>query len=236
MKVKHLYTAGDGFCTNAVWPMWSKILADILDCEWTNLAQIGAGNEAIAATVLGKLSEVTDTKDTLWLVQWTQANRLDLLNSFRFKKQIATDPVYHNNFFGPYWCSSASELDFVVQYNQLLQLEQHYSRSRMMQLALAHAFNSRQVEWRYLLTYPADWREQEYIPESQWLLPSLQEFRHTSTYSNYDIGEIQPPSSVNLEWLEQNVLPWVEYNSQRFDDIKKKILSQDRGILAQHRL
>lgn len=235
MKVKHLYTAGDGFCANAVWPMWSEILANILDCEWTNLAQIGAGNEAIANMMLNKLSEVEDTKDTLWLVQWTQANRLDLQNSFRFKKQIATDPTYHNNFFGPYWCSSASELDFVQEYNQLLQLEQHYSRSRMLQLALAHALESKQVEWRYLLTYAADWREQKYIPAQQWLLPSLQEFRKTSVYAEFDTAAIQPPSIVNLEWLEHNVLPWVEYNSERFDSIKKKILGQDRGILAQHR-
>jgi hypothetical protein len=236
MKVKHLYTAGDGFCANAVWPMWSEILAKILDCDWTNISQIGAGNEAIATQVLDALANTPDTQDSLWLVQWTQADRLDLQNSFRFKEQIAQDPVYHKNFFGPYWCSSASKIPFVDKHNRFISQPQHQSRGRLAQLAVAQALTQQDVEWRYLLTYPAGWREQEFIPESKWLLPSLQEFRKSSVYHQYDTGAIQPPSSVNLDWVEQHVLPWVEYDPVQFETIKQEMLSQDQKILAQHRL
>lgn len=237
MKVKHLYTAGDGYCANGVWPMWSQILAEILDCEWTNLSQVGAGNEVIAAQILDELAnQFCSCTDTLWLIQWTQPNRLDLQNPERFTDQISQDPVYYKNYVRTalghnYWCSSASTIDFVTTNNDLIPITQHQSRSRMFQLAVAHALDHSQATWKYLLTYPADWREQKFISESSWLLPSLKEFRSVSQYLDLDIGYIQPVSSVHLDWLEQKVLPMLDYDSDRFESIRKKYLDRDQNRL-----
>jgi hypothetical protein len=127
MKVKKLYTAGDGFCYNHHWPMWSKLLAEILDCEWVNLSTYGAGNEALANLVIDEIDTTIDYSETLWLIQWTSPYRLDLRidqlpSDNPYIKLIPTDTVYYDNFITTkkqkkYWCSSASQLQFVNDYN-----------------------------------------------------------------------------------------------------------------------
>lgn len=213
--------------------MWSKLLSEALDCEWTNLSQIGAGNEVIANLVLDQLAKTENTADTLWIVQWTRPERLDLQNPQRFADQIVNDPVYHRNFITTeqgqhYWCSSASELDLVKNYHLIIDSQQHQSRSRLAQLAVAHALEQRSVAWHYCLTYSAPWREQLLIPEHRWILPSLNEFRHHSYYCDLDVGYIQPVSSVHLDWIEQKILPGYEYDREKFEIIRTRTVDQDR--------
>jgi hypothetical protein len=239
MKVKKLYTAGDGFCCNHIWPMWSKLLAEILDCEWVNLSTYGAGNEAIANLVTDEIKLNQDYSDTLWLIQWTLSPRLDLrIDCFsddnQYLKLIPTDPVYYDNFISTtkqkkYWCSSASQLPFVTDYNKLLSVNQHNDRSRHHQMSTAYALSQTQANWKFLLTYPANWLPTEFIDHSRWIFPSMAEFRKTSQYSSLDVGEVQPVSSIHLDFLEQFILPKCEYDPLRFKDIKHRILSDDQN-------
>jgi len=236
-KIKKLYTAGDGFCCNHTWPMWSKILADILECQWINLSTYGAGNEAIANLVLDQLSANEDYCDSLWLIQWTLPKRLDLRidhldNNSQLLNYISSDPVYYDNFISTskqkkYWCSSASTLEFVNNHNDLMNIDQHNDRSRHHAMSVAYALTKHKVNWKYLLTYKAYWLPLEFINESNWILQDMSSFRKISQYAHLDINRVQPISSIHLDFLEKFILPQLEYNPERLEIIKNKILTSD---------
>ena len=238
MKVKKLYTAGDGFCYNHHWPMWSKLLAEILDCEWVNLSTYGAGNEALANLIVDEIDVKTDYSETLWLIQWTSPIRLDLRidqlnNSNQYTNLIPTDPVYYDNFISTkkqkkYWCSSASQLDFVNNYKQLLSREQHDDRSRHHLMSVAYALSQTRASWKFLLTYSADWLPRNLIKQDRWIFPDQESFRKISRYAHLDVGEIQPIASIHLDFLEKFVLPAYEYNTERLESIRNRVVDADR--------
>lgn len=234
MKYKQLYTAGDGYCFNHYWPMWSQLLAEILSCPWKNLSTVGAGNEAIAALVQDQLS-MNDNRDSVWVIQWTEPARLDLRmepNS-QFLNKVLDDPIYYKNFITTaaektYWCSSASITDIATNYRNLIPLSQHQTRSQQHILATAYALEKSQVEWYFIFTYPADWAKSTFLPEKNCIWQDQYSFRKTSQYLELDVGEIQPVSSIHLDFLEKYVLPNLEFNGQQLSEIKSRILTQDQ--------
>lgn len=238
MKIKKLYTAGDGFCYNHHWPMWSELLAQILDCEWVNLSTYGAGNEAIANLVLDEIDVNEDYTDSLWLIQWTGSSRLDLRvdhlgNNDPLLQQIYTDSDYYDNFIftakqKKYWCSGASSITFVDEYRKLISQVQHNDRSVHHQLSVAYALSQIKCNWKYLLTYAADWLPTKLINPAQWISTDLSSFRQQSKFAHLDVNEIQPVSSIHLDFLEQFVLPHYEYDLDRFLLIKNKTLLLDQ--------
>jgi hypothetical protein len=233
-KVSKLITAGDGFCLNHHWPMWSGILAKILDCEWKNLSTFGAGNEAIANLVLDLLETNSDLTDSLWIIQWTSPHRLDLLlnNNNQFIDIINTDKVYYDNFITTeknkkYWCSSASELDFVRNHNKLISIRQSESRSRIYQYAVAQALTQKGVSWKFIFTYEAPWSKNNNLDYNNVIDMPLEKFRFQSQYKNLDVGEIQPVSSIHLEFLERYILPGLSIDMKKFDFVKEQVISAD---------
>ena len=232
-KVSKLITAGDGFCFNHHWPMWSKILANILDCDWKNLSTYGAGNEAIANLVLDQLDTETNLTDSLWVIQWTSPWRLDLMIiDDSLINLISTDKVYYDNFITTsknkkYWCSSASELDVVKNHNNLISTKQYISRSRIYQYAVAQALTQRGVNWKFIFTYEAPWAKHNNIDSSKVVDTSIEAFRQLSQYKDLDVGEIQPVSSIHLDFLEKYMLSELHVDSQKFKTIKEQIILDD---------
>lgn len=243
MQVKKLYTVGDGYAHNHYWPMWSQLLAEVLDCPWTNLSAIGAGNEYIANSVLDALATAPDLTDSLWIIQWSSPKRLDLQinNENRdLVEYIKTDPVYYKNFATTaqdqtYWVSSASELDRVQQHNNFVTESQHITRSRNLQLSVAYALDHYGVEWRYMFTYDAPWSRNNIIPDSKYIWESQRTFRTKSQYRDLDIGEIQPVSSIHLDFLEQYLLPNYKFDPAKLEAVKQHIVQQDQNRLLTQR-
>ena len=217
MKIKHLRTIGDGFCFNHYWPMWSQLLAEILDCEWQNFSLPGLGNEAIANIVLDQVS-AEDLPNTLWVIQWAEPKRLDFrvdTISPAFLKETESDPIYYKNFITTaqerkYWSSSASILPWVVEQRNLITLEQYQDRQKLFELAVTHALEKAGVQWQYIST------------------PGMMSFLKQSKYFDLDVGEIQPVSSVHLDFLEQFVLPGLDIDTYRLDNIREKTLLIDQ--------
>jgi hypothetical protein len=234
---KHLYTAGDGYCYNAVWPMWSELLALAMDCKWTNLSMIGIGNEAIANLVLDALP--TADPDSVWIIQWTNPTRLDLrVDPIRANQAlletINQDPIYYKNFITTakdrtYWASSESQLDLVNEYRQLIPLQQHRDRTSQLQLAVAYALEQRGVDWTYIFNYPSDWVQDSLLPTNRVIYQPLSEFRKISKYAELDVGDTQPVSSIHLDFLEQFIFTRYPVDLDRVETIKKEILKQDRA-------
>jgi hypothetical protein len=217
MKIEHLRTVGDGFCFNHYWPMWSQLLAEILDCEWQNFSLPGLGNEAITNIVIDQLS-AEDLPNTLWVIQWAAPKRLD----FRvdtigpaFLKKTELDPVYYKNFITTaqgrrYWSSSASILPWVADHRELITVDQYKDRQKLFELAATHSLAKSGVKWQYIST------------------PAMMSFLKQSKYLDLDVGEIQPVSSVHLDFLEQFVLPGLEIDTARLENIREKTVQTDQ--------
>lgn len=217
MKIKHLRTIGDGFCFNHYWPMWSQLLAEILDCEWQNFSLPGLGNEAIANIVLDQVS-AEDLPNTLWVIQWAEPKRVDFrvdtINP-AFLKETELDPIYYKNFITTaqerrYWSSSASILPWVAEHRNLITLEQYQDRQKLFELAITYALEKAGVKWQYIST------------------PAMMSFLKQSKYFDLDVGEIQPVSSVHLDFLEQFVLPELDIDTSRLDNIREKTVRIDQ--------
>lgn len=235
MKITTLKTVGDGFAFNHYWPMWSQILAQILDCEWINHSLPGLGNEAISNIVLSDLA-CNNNAETLWLIQWTGSPRLDLeinQHNQHIKNKIAQDSMYPNNYITTadhrvYWSSSASKLDFVDSYRNLITLPQQHSRSLQCVLATTLALEKSQCAWQYILTYDCVWANNPWIPADRLTTQSLNSFRQTSAYADLDIGETQPVSSIHLDFLEKYVLPKLDYDPEKLQSIRAHYIKQDQ--------
>lgn len=247
MQFKKLYTAGDGYCFNHYWPMWSELLHNVLGSDWTNLAAIGGGNELIANFVLDALSQEPDPTQSLWVVQWTQAKRWDILLDSVDQPQdliemIKTDPVYYKNFYTTalgktYWASSASQFEFVLDRNNQISNLQHENISRQFMVNVAQALDQAGATWRYIFTYPAPWAKLTTLPDKNIVWTSQREFRQMSQYAELDVGEIQPVSSIHLDFLEQYILPDFAFDTNRLAGIKQTIINADttrRKVLAQN--
>ena len=242
MQVKKLKTFGDGFARNHYWPMWSQLLSEILQCQWKNFSLPGLGNEAISNLVLSEIEQ--SDPDTLFVIQWTGAQRLDLeINptNYNLKQQISTDPFYYDNYITTannttYWSSSASKIDFVDRYRNLITAEQSQRRSLHHILATTYALENSQCEWKYMFTYNAPWAQHALIPSHRVTPTSLQDFLYISQYQHLDVGEIQPVSSVHLEFLEKFILLDLEYDQLHLHKLKQHYMDQDtqRKINNQH--
>jgi hypothetical protein len=216
MKVEHLRTVGDGFCFNGTWPMWSQILSEILDCEWKNFSLPGLGNEAMANLVIDQLHS-ENLPNTLWIIQWTFHDRVDFRidsANTEFLKQIAEDPIYYKNFITTaqgrtYWSSNASILPWVKQHKDLIGQFQFQDRSRLFEMAVTHSLENSKVQWQYIST------------------PDMMKFVKTSKHLHLDVGEIQPVSSIHLEFVEQQILPGLDYDQNRLETIRKQYLDLD---------
>lgn len=237
MKYQKLYTAGDGFCYNHVWPMWSELLANIMQCEWTNLSTFGAGNEAIANLVLDELEITNNLENTLWIIQWTGPARLDLkVNDVDYQiiQDIGKDPEYYDNFIKTakgkkYWCSSASQISWVEQHRRLITNSQQIDRSKLFQQAVAHALSQTSADWKFMMAFATPWyMNNPWIDHSRWIEQDMQSFRNISEYDYLDDRKAQPISSVHLDFLERYVLPWIEHDQSKLHDLRQQVIQQDQ--------
>jgi hypothetical protein len=216
MKVEYLRTVGDGFCFNHHWPMWSQLLAELLDCNWQNFALPGLGNEAMANIVIDQLASESNN-NTLWVIQWAAPNRVDFrIDSAKsyFLEKIADDAIYYKNFIETakgrhYWSSSASVLPWVVNHRELIKNEQHADRTELFKMATRYALEQAQVSWKFIST------------------PDMMNFLPRSKYCELDVGEVQPISSVHLEYLEQFVIKDLDIDPERLEKIREKMLAVD---------
>lgn len=215
--------------------MWSQLLAEILQCNWVNYSLPGLGNEAIAGLVLDEL-EFCDDPQSLWIIQWTAPRRVDVeINAHnKWVEDLAsTDPVYYKNYIQSkkgrrWWSSSASTVDAVQNHKKMISSSQLSAQSLLQALAVRQALEHKNMHWKYMFTYRPDWINSKFMPMQQIVFPSLEEFRHQSQYQELDIREIQPVSSIHLEFLELYILPELEYNVTNFEKIKRKTIATDQ--------
>jgi hypothetical protein len=233
---KTLYTAGDGFCANHVWPMWSQILAEVLELDWENLSTEGIGNEAIANLVLGELAVDPDPTNSIYVIQWAPPERLDLRIVGKTSQEtvmaIKQDPIYDKNFITTvdnktYWCSSVSTTEIASNYRKFISQQQHQDRSILYMAAVAHALIKAKATWFFMFSYSSGWTNSPWLEFDNIIHHDMDSFSATSKYANLDVGEIQPVSSIHLDFLETYLLPRLSYNPTLLESIRKEINEHD---------
>lgn len=233
LSVDRLFTVGDGFAYNHYWPMWSQLLANVLECEWTNFSLPGLGNEAIANIVLDGIDKKSGPND-LWVIQWGEPHRFDLMitpDSAELLEQIKTDTVYYKNFIETakskrFWSSSVSTLPFVTEHKKILPGPQIINRSRLYQHAVAKLIEDSGANWIYAFTYDSAWSS-NLLPQQNVIVEPMEKFARRSKFNIYDVGEIQPVGSIHLDFLNTYVLPGVHYDSSCYDRIFAETVNLD---------
>jgi len=215
-----LLTIADGYGDNSIYPngypdyfKWPEIIKLMTrGVELTNLSRYGAGNEYI----VNSLRNNVDDKDCV-LIQWAQANRLDLIvhNQYNWTDAIASDPVYNNNIVnvGPdqMWLSSGSKIKEVREYhNKFISPRQHELRSQLYIDYAMLLLEQKKIDYGFMLTSAA----KQVGINGNWIWhceqQGMHEFRYQSEYCELDFGYPQPIPLIQFDFIKQFVMPVVD--------------------------
>jgi hypothetical protein len=136
------------------WPFYLKLL---LTDQYNviNRSVVGASNELMFM----QLGEALRTdKISKAIIQWSKANRLDVVTDNFWDQQAAQDPVYHFNFVEnnqyKWWVSSASKNQYVQDYHtRYIKYWQAQQRTQAWMLAAAELLKSNNVDFCFSLCY-----------------------------------------------------------------------------------
>lgn len=216
-----IHTFGDGFLHPHLFLKWPQILKLLCnDITVKNHAAIGAGNEWIANQVLEQDLNSTD----LYLIQWTASNRHDFLLTENLKKVIITDPIYKDNIYENWWCSSESKTKF------LLTLKEHYNSHQMKLrtlsqiLMIQNLLDNLNINYKFLTTYDIDWLtdhpSEKFLNWDKWIWHEkfkgmdayCNRFRRSSKYA-------QPTPYIQYRWITDVMKPNLDLDWQE-DKVK----------------
>lgn len=216
-----VHTFGDGFLHPHLFLKWPQILKLLCnDITIKNHAAIGAGNEWITNQVLEQELNSTD----LYLIQWTISNRHDFILTENLKKVIDTDPIYKDNIYENWWCSSESRTTF------LLNLKEHYNPQQMKLRTLNHILilqnllDNLNINYKFLTTYDIEWLtdhpSEKFLNWNNWIWHEkfkgmdayCSRFRRSAKY-------VQPTPYIQYRWITDVLKPNLNLDWQE-DKIK----------------
>lgn len=208
--MKKIYTFGDGYASNHIWPEWPVILQALLpEYSFSHYGAVGAGNEFILNAVIQ--SHQTDP-DAYFLVQWAQANRFDkLIEDSTWDNIIDTDPVYHFNRVqlaeNQWWISSASRQQTVIDYHKHY-IQQKQSRVRTLNyIYLAGNLLKNKSLFFSTANLKFSKDKQKYINNNNWVEKNMVDFSFEPRFSKVRQTEVQPSPIVHLAYVKEHLLP-----------------------------
>jgi hypothetical protein len=206
MDIKKIYTFGDGYASNHIWPEWPWILELLYpEIEFSHFGEVGAGNEYISNAVIQ--ANLNDP-DAYFLVQWTEPHRFDkLLQDKSWDTVIDADPVYFFNrvssFGQNWWISSKSTQPEIVQYHkQFVQPAQHILRSANVIYLISQLLAGKSLFFSTVnINYFLHRKPNNYIEQDMFRYSFLAQF------SDVRQNEVQPSPVVHLEYIKEYILP-----------------------------
>lgn len=225
----NLLTLADGFGDSYAVPEWYPnyikwpeiIKLMTKDVILHNLSRYGAGNEYIIQCLRNNM-----VNKQAVIIQWAKPNRLDLTLSHNeeytefWSQTISNDPVYNNNILScgndRIWISSNSTVIDVREYHtKYIGTRQHQTRS---QLYIDYAkLLLKDVLYGFMLAENSDYLSETITDHNNWFWDQpwqgMSEFRHTSRYSDLELGITQPTPLVQFDFIRQFIqprfnLPW----------------------------
>lgn len=231
-----LLTLADGFGDSVASPTWYPdflkwpeiIQLMTRGVDLVNMARYGAGNEYISQCLR---SNITD-KDAV-IVQWAIPNRLDLVLSHPtdfWNKEIANDPVYHNNVVSitndSYWISSGSKNSHVIEYHQkYISAKQHQLRSQLFVDYAKLLIESHGLKHGFLLTWDSEYLQESVTDTANWFwhqpFKGMDSFRKISQYAELDqnLNLIQPISLIQFDFIKNFIMPYIDLHWRSDRDI-----------------
>jgi hypothetical protein len=226
-----VHTFGDGFLHPhqfIKWPQILKMLSDNIILK--NHAAIGAGNEWIANQIL----QQELNKDHLYLVQWTVSNRHDFVVTKALEDVINTDPVYKNNLYDNWWCSSESKTKFVLSLKEHINTDQMKLRTLNHILMIQNLFDNLNLNYRFMSSYDIDWLEgnpaEKFINWDKWIWH--EKLRGMDAYSNNfkrSTKFIQPTPYIQYRWIKDILMSKLDldWKKDKFESIELVIKQQE---------
>jgi hypothetical protein len=227
---KKIYTFGDGFASNHIWPEWPAILEALLpNYDFQHFGAVGAGNEFILnAAVQANISDSA----AYFVVQWAYLTRFDkLIEDSSWDNIIDNDPVYSFNRvpLGQqlWWLSSASKQVDVVRYHQqYVQPQQSQTRILNAVYLLGKLLSNR------ALFFPVgvDLKKlkqsnPEYFAGINLVEQDLYHYSYQKRFAEIRQYQVQPSPMVHLCYLKEHVLPVLpfEVDPQRLQELEQRI-------------
>lgn len=216
------------------WPTLLQILThDSLLID--NRSVIGASNELIFMQLAEALCK--SSYDHV-IIQWTGANRVDVVADDFWKEQAQTDfykfnLVTSNN--REWWVTSASDNEHIRLYHdRYIKYWQAHQRTQSYMLAAAQLLDA--TPYTFTLAYEFEFIEPmaKSLSELNWIWhednTGLSEFRHVSKYKSLDKGLAQPHNAIQLEWLHNIIKPGcdvIDYPDERYTQIEKSLINEN---------
>lgn len=236
---KKLLTISDGNGVSTDFRKW-PVLLEILcakSLSVVNRSVIGASNELM----LMQLAEALEQQQfDHVIVQWSGANRIDLVVNDFWRQEAAQDPVYHFNLVESnqktWWVTSKSENPHVQEYHKkYIRMWQARQRSQAYMLAAAELLKSSNTPFSFSLCYDFEFADpyRTVLETYPWVWHNknsgFSEYRTVSRHSALDQGLSQPHTLIQLDWIDQVLRPQcaiVDYSQEVYYNVEQTLLKQ----------
>lgn len=220
MEKFKIFTFGDGYAANHIWPEWPALLSAIYNnCELINVSGIGAGHEFLTTAII---DQYIKDKNGLFLIQWPIPVRFDkLIENNDWADLIKSDPVYKENYVNQsdrvWWLSSESKLNEVQEYHKFY-IQKEQARLRMFNNIFLIKNLLKDSNYYFFLTTDCRLTEQQknILLDDRWIweIPwkGMLEFSYKEEYKGIRQNEVQPSPVVHLEWIIKFLLPKIPYD------------------------
>lgn len=221
-----IYTFGDGYAANHIWPEWPQFVELLTNVPVKNFGHIGAGNEFIFNCAVK--SSLTANESDIFLIQWSLPNRFDkILENEEWKLLQETDTVYKNiiaNVFEQtWWSTSNSQLKEILNYNDFyVQKTQAINQSLLYMISLSNMLSNLKIKHYYFSTPTINWNN-NYLFKFVNKLPWIEKMGMEEWSSNLEFrgNQIQPSPVIHFKWVVEKILPALKINIEK--DIIDKI-------------
>jgi hypothetical protein len=226
---KNLLVISDGNGVETDFEKWPRLLGILLSQNFNiiNRSQIGASNEFI----LLQLAEALEHNHIDHaIIQWTTAQRLDLLIDDFWHEQRKQDPKYSFNTATSngqdWWITSGSHNSYIREYHtRYIKPWQADQRTYSTMLSGAKLLESKNIDYKFSLCYDFEFKGNfdgtlRSLPWI-WHKPNkgITDFVNVSQYKSYDQGLSNVHPLVALDWIN-NVLrsqcDFVDYSDKTF--------------------
>jgi hypothetical protein len=236
MKKKLLIISdGNGVSTDfKKWPALLEVLC-VKTLTVVNRSVIGASNELM----LMQLAEAVQQDHYDYaVVQWSGADRIDLVADEFWIDQAKQDPVYHFNLVESnqktWWVTSKSQNAHVKEYHsKYIRRWQAQQRSQAFMLSAAELLKFHQVPFGFSLCYNFEFLDpyQSILETYPWIWHSnnsgISEYRTQSKHSHLDQGLSQPHTLIQLDWIDQVLRPAceiIDYSQEVYYNVEQALI------------
>jgi hypothetical protein len=219
MEKFKIFTFGDGYAANHIWPEWPALLSAIYDnCEVINMSGIGAGSEFLTTAVV---DQYIKDKHGIFLIQWPHPNRFDkVIENNIWEEAIKSDAVYGANYVHQsgrtWWLSSDSKLQEVKNYHNFY-IQQEQAKLRLFNNMFLVKQLLKDSNYYFFLTQDCQLTEKQkdILVDDRWVWDTpwkgMMEFSLKEIYKEIRMNEVQPSPIIHLEWIINFLLPKIPY-------------------------